>query len=221
MSDIIRNPVWQALTTRHAPLALGDARARRYPGDVAPFFAVADASVAAADVVALMAPGEAGFVVDVLPDGLVAEPVGDILQMRLTERVAAPDEPVLELGEADVPDMLELTNIAYPFFFRPRTRLLGRYVGIRVDGRLVAMAGERMATHDAQEISAICTHPEHTGRGYAARLTLHVAAGAQQRGDRAFLHVSAANTRAVDLYKRLGFVVDAVLPFWRTQRPAA
>lgn len=219
MSHIVRNPVWQALTSRHAPLALGDARARRYPGDVAPFFAVADASVPAADVLALMAPGETGFVVDVLPDGLVAEPVGDILQMRLSAPVDVPGEPALELGEADVPDMLELTSIAYPFFFRPRTRLLGRYVGIRVDGRLVAMAGERMATHEAQEISAICTHPEHLGRGYAARLTRHVAAGAQARGDRAFLHVSAANTRAVDLYLRLGFAVDATLPFWRTQRP--
>jgi predicted GNAT family acetyltransferase len=101
--------------------------------------------------------------------------------------------------------MLKLTSIAFPGFFRKRTVLLGSYYGIRVDGELVAMAGERMALPGFVEISAVCTHPEHTGKGYAGHLMSLLMRDHAKAGLRSFLHVNAENERAIALYKRLGF----------------
>ena len=118
---------------------------------------------------------------------------------------ASPEVTIRPLAAADVPAMIHLTDVAFPTFFRPRTHTLGDYFGIHHDGELVAMAGERIALPGFREISALCTHPAHTGKGYAAHLLHHLMRHHAAQGLKSFLHVSGSNSRAIALYERLGF----------------
>jgi predicted GNAT family acetyltransferase len=112
---------------------------------------------------------------------------------------------VVQLDPADIPAMLMLAEAAKPGPFGPRTQELGRYVGIREkNGRLVAMAGERFRLPGYVELSAICVHPDASGQGLGAALTLHLARAAVARGEAPFLHVFPDNP-AGELYARLGF----------------
>jgi ribosomal protein S18 acetylase RimI-like enzyme len=131
--------------------------------------------------------------------------------------MAIPDSPVQvsRLGPRDNDDMLALTGLVYAGFFRPRTAELGDYVGIRVDGRLVSMAGERMHPHGWCELSGICTHLEHTGRGYARRLVAQLVQEIFARGETPFLHVEHTNVHASSLYERWGFEYRRDLELWR------
>jgi len=113
---------------------------------------------------------------------------------------------LVELGETDVAEMLALTELTQPGPFGPRTIDLGRYIGVRADGRLAAMAGERLRPEGHTEISAVCTHPDFTGRGYAKALMLLLMADAARAGRRPMLHVKTENGAKV-LYERLGFSV--------------
>jgi ribosomal protein S18 acetylase RimI-like enzyme len=121
--------------------------------------------------------------------------------------IAQGDGPeIIELTGERVRDMLALTALVYPHYFRSRTIAMGRYLGIYQHGALVAMAGERMGTHGCQEISAVCTHPDFTGRGHAQRLVAALNNAALDNGRSPFLHVSHENVRAKSLYERLGYV---------------
>jgi len=219
------NPVWRALTTTHLAFAVGDGRACRYPAAIAPFVAVDDdGPAAAATAAALVAPGESFYFVGVAPADIGAwESLGSgrIVQMHWqgTELpYARPPFDITELGGADRDAMVELTRIAFPGFFRAETPRLGRYVGVLDRGALVAMAGERMAWPGFREVSAVCTHPYHVGRGYAAALSLAVMRGILARGERPFLHASVGNDRAIRLYERLGFATRLELPLWHLRR---
>ena len=131
--------------------------------------------------------------------------LGEGVQLVAAALDAAPDEEAVPLGPADVPDMLSLTRRAKPGPFLSRTIELGAYLGIRREGRLVAMAGERMRPPGWSEISAVCTDPAWRGQGLASRLTRAVAAGIVARGETPFLHAIASNTTAIRLYEELGF----------------
>jgi ribosomal protein S18 acetylase RimI-like enzyme len=115
------------------------------------------------------------------------------------------DPDLIELGATDSPEMLELTALTKPGPFGKRTHELGTYLGIRCEGKLVAMSGERMKVPGWTEVSAVCTHPEHTGRGYARILMAEVMRRIRHRGETPFLHVREDNVRAIELYQRLGF----------------
>jgi predicted GNAT family acetyltransferase len=95
--------------------------------------------------------------------------------------------------------------------FGPRTRELGQYIGIRVDGALAAMAGERMRLDGFVEISAVCVDPEHRGRGYAALLVAWLVRKLREEGATPFLHVFPDNLSAIALYERLGFTARSAL----------
>ena len=101
--------------------------------------------------------------------------------------------------------MLELTALTKPGPFGSRTHELGTYLGIRCEGQLVAMAGERLKVPGYTEVSAVCTHPEHTGKGYARVLMTEIMRSIGERGETPFLHVRLDNVRAVEIYERLGF----------------
>jgi predicted GNAT family acetyltransferase len=101
--------------------------------------------------------------------------------------------------------MQELVRLTNPGPFGPRTIELGRFVGIRRDGRLVAMAGERLKPEGHTEITGVCTHPDHRGRGYSQALVADAARHILGRGDTPFLHVYSTNRGAITLYEKLGF----------------
>ncbi|WP_153341369.1 GNAT family N-acetyltransferase [Nocardia aurantia] len=111
------------------------------------------------------------------------------------------------LTAADVPEILDLIARTEPGPFLPRTIEMGAYLGLRVDGRLVAMAGERLHPRGWTEISAVCTDPEFRGRGLASRLVRAVGAVIRERGETPFLHALAGNTTAIRLYETLGFTL--------------
>jgi ribosomal protein S18 acetylase RimI-like enzyme len=206
------NPAYASLCGVHARLAQVRGRARRYPEDVAPFLAFSSPPSAQdwQEAAVLVAPGTfvAGRYGDgELPDGWQAVQEFDLVQM-VEERIAGVDCPeAIPLGAADVPEMLELVAQTEPGPFLARTIELGDYLGIRHDGALVAMAGERFRLDGWTEISAVCTRADHRGQGLASRLMSALIAGIQRRSERVFLHVLSTNTGAIRLYEELGFRV--------------
>jgi predicted GNAT family acetyltransferase len=114
----------------------------------------------------------------------------------------------------DAPDMVALTDLAFPEFFRARTYEVGTYYGIRIDNELVAMAGERLAVPGFREISAVVTHPEHLGKGYATLLMNRLLNDHADVGLKSFLHVKEQNSRAIAIYRRMGFVTLQSVALW-------
>jgi predicted GNAT family acetyltransferase len=209
---LLDNPVYAALCGPHARFAQVRGRARRYPVDVAPFLALPSPPSAQdwQDAADLVSPGTYAALrhsdTD-LPDAWQAVQAFDLVQM-IGERVTGVDcSEALPLGAADVPEMLELVAQTEPGPFLTRTIELGDYLGIRRDGALVAMAGERFHLDGWTEISAVCTKPDHRGRGLASRLVGALIAGIQLRSQRVFLHVLGTNAGAIRLYEELGFRV--------------
>jgi predicted GNAT family acetyltransferase len=219
------NPFWSSLRSRHRALALGAGNVVRYPPRFAPFLGVAGKDVdAAAALATLVAPGESVLLLGVAPERVPAgwrlEAFADLAQMACAQRIPVVDGPdIIELTTAHRADVLALIALVYPHYFRERTMELGRYFGIYQDGRLAAMIGERLGTDTHQEMSAICTHPDFNGRGYARRLTAFLGNDTLDRGRTPFLHVSQENTRARRIYERLGYRLRREIPFWSLHRP--
>lgn len=205
------NPCYTSLTGPHAGLAGALGRARSYPLEVCRFQALPDDPTDAdwADLAGLVGPdGEAVlFGLDTpAPAGWTRTLAIDAVQL-VDERLEARSDPeAVVLGRIDVPEMLDLVARTQPGPFEPDTIAMGVYLGIRREGRLVAMAGERMHPPGHTEISAVCTDPAFRGQGLAARLVRAVAAGVRARGERPFLHTTADNAGAIRLYESMGFV---------------
>lgn len=218
------NPFWSSLDTIHRDIALRAGDVARYPADHAPFLGVAHAEADVADALdALLAHGETVLLLGIaparLPAGWRLDPLEELAQLACDAPLALADGPdIVELGEADRADVLALTALVYPHYFRERTIELGRYIGIRRDGRLAAIAGERLGTPLHREMSAICTHPDFNGHGYARRLTARLTNDTLASGRGPFLHVSQRNVRAKALYERLGYRLRRTIPFWSLRR---
>lgn len=208
-------PVWASLATTQSTLSEGGGLARRYLRDVNLFASARDDSAAALEALsALVLPGEQVYILQVpaiaVPAGLQAVKTAKGVQMVSTRPLPAePDEEIVHLTDADASEMLALAARTEPGPFVRRTHCLGRFLGIRRQGRLAAMAGERMRFPGSTEISGVCTDPDFRGLGLARRLSAAVGAAIQARGDLAFLHAWATNAPAISLYKSLGFEVRA------------
>jgi len=226
-NDPLDNPVWSALTGVHAPLAEGSGRGLQYPADVSPFSGVQDQRdpAAWADLAAVAGPGRLLVVpaFSQAPEGFeVTANLPGVQLVATAAFVAEPSELAVELGEDDVDDMLDLVERTKPGPFGRRTRLLGRYLGIRdaaENGKLLALAGERLRVGKATEISAVCTDPSARGRGLATTLVRAVAHGIRERGELPFLHSAAHNTGAIRLYEHLGFEVRRPVDFATVRTP--
>jgi predicted GNAT family acetyltransferase len=127
-----------------------------------------------------------------------------MIAVRSVGRGAAHDD-IEELADTDAAEMLALAQLTQPGPFLTRTHTMGRFMGIRIGGRLAAMAGERFRFPGYTEVSAVCTHPDFRGRGLARRLSATVAAAIEARGERPFLHAWRTNRAAISLYESLGF----------------
>jgi len=222
---VLDNPAWHALTGPHAAFAIGDDLVRQYPADVAPFVAVRtwdDPRVWDA-LAELVGPGaEIGLssTEELPPAGWETLGRGDGVQLVETDALRPrPDDEAIVLGADDVPEMLALVERNQPGPFRPRTYQLGRYIGIRREGALIAMAGERLHPEGWTEISAVATDAAFRGQGLASRLVLDVAFHIQERGDRALLHAAATNVGAIAVYERLGFTLRRHTTFSSVRTP--
>ncbi|CAN5839932.1 GNAT family N-acetyltransferase [soil metagenome] len=210
MTHPLDNPVRAALTGPHAHFAERLGGALRYPADVSPFMALPDTPDDQdwADLAALVGPGATAALTGADPK----PPVGwDVVwsmggvQMVDDGVTGAPDDEAVRLTAADVPDMLALVAQTKPGPFLTRTIDLGTYLGIRRDGRLAAMAGERLHLPGWTEISAVCTDPDFRGSGLATRLVRALVQQIRDRDETPFLHAAATNTNAIRLYQATGF----------------
>lgn len=219
-------PVWSALTSRQAYLALGEKdRFLRFPPEIEPFGATRDNSAdQMAGLAATMAPDGHVALVEVdkvaCPAGFVSMMTALCHQMT-AERIEEPGDSLdaVALGDEDAAQMRALAELTQPGPFHARTHELGGFIGVKENGRLIAMAGERLKVPGFTEISAVCTHPDARGRGLAGALMRRVAAAIAARGEQLFLHVYPHNTNAIALYRKLGFRHRADLELHVLRRP--
>ena len=210
----LQNSVYAALSGPHSTFAEVRGNARRYPTAVAPFLGLPDDPTDEdwADAAELLGPGTSGALMRPalpIPDGFKVVFDLDVVQFVAPASLPAEDPEAVVLGPDDVPEMLALVALTDPGPFRTRTIELGTFLGLRRDGRLIAMAGTRFALPEYTEISGVCTHPDYQGQGLARRLVRAVAARITATGRTPFLHTAARNTAAIRLYDSLGFTVSS------------
>lgn len=217
-------PVWNSLNGRQAHLGTGSPGARRFLPDVNLFGAAADDSADAQAALVALIPdgGQIGRVDPVMPPPMAGTRVA--FQARINQMLL--DTPLppgavasdwVDLGVADAPDMLALATLTKPGPFFARTGAMGDFVGVRREGQLVAMTGERMKPDGFTEMSAVCTHPDWRGHGFGTALMRVVLGRILARGEGAFLHVYPDNP-AVAIYRALGFRVRREMVFTVLER---
>ena len=219
--SILNNPIWTALTTRQTEFAEGDDLARRYPVEVTALGALKSPTPEAFESLARITKGDAValFFYDPvkIPVGWKTIHTSNLVQMICESLQPVSDENttrIEELTAADTKEMVALTKLTNPGPFGTRTQELGLYLGIHQRGRLAAMAGERQRLAGYTEVSAVCTHPDFQGRGYARVLISAVAGPIIKRGETPFLHVREDNAGAIRVYENLGFKTRAIFPFY-------
>jgi ribosomal protein S18 acetylase RimI-like enzyme len=214
---VLDNPAYASLNGPHASFGMRQGRAVRYPSDMSPFGALPDEPEPRDwdDLAALGGPITVLPVVRELvpPPGWEVTFRVDGVQLVDDSVVATPDDEALQLTAADVPEMLALVERTRPGPFLPRTIELGTYLGIRRNGELIAMAGERMHPPGWTEISAVCTDAAYRGQGLGTRLVHAVAHVIRERGETPILHAAADNTNAIRLYEALGFRLRGAITF--------
>ena len=214
------NPVWEALCSRQMHFNTGNEILKYFPGNVSPFVGLQYWSER--DVLELInhLPADRPFSVMItkevqLPANFEIVFTIPLYQMYCPVLKQLNDSTIIyrKLTDADIPQMLELTEKTKPGPFYERTIDFGNYIGIFNNDELVSMAGERLKVHGHTEVSAICTHPHFHGKGFASFLSSKVSEQIIQEGNIPFLHVRNDNSRAIEVYKKLGFQIRADVYF--------
>jgi ribosomal protein S18 acetylase RimI-like enzyme len=220
------NPIWTALTTKQAQLAHSSALARRFPPEMTLLGALAANTAMAFDSLAQLIQRDPVTIYFSTPPQLGAgwEMVRavELLQMVKEDAstpAAAEQHEVIELTPADVPEMSQIYAATRPGrTLCPKIQKLGTFVGIRHEGRLVAMGGVRLHIAGYREITTVATQPEFEGRGFATAVVLALMARIHGNGNRPFLTVRTDNERAIGIYRRLGFQERRKFYSWTMKR---
>jgi len=212
----LANPVWEALTGRQSEHAIMGDNVARYKPDIFIFSGIPEGTKESMDRLAKLY--EAGEVVALMGFRIEAEPqfksLGGVTAIQMIADELPEYQPVdfVELTREDLPQMAELIKLTEPGPFLPNVIDIGRYIGVKIDGKLVAMAGERIKVEGYVEISMVCSHPDYRRKGYAKGLSCEVMRKIFEDGDKPFLNVADYSTSAVELYKTLGFKVNRKYP---------
>lgn len=212
--ELLDNPIWNSLSTSHSNLAIGNELAKCYPAEIGPLSGLSEQTPVAYEALRALAGPDAVQVL-FLEEPAEQRPKWALVRGGLLSQMIYagsglsepmhPNPQMRLLTESDVPAMVELAKLTEPGPFRNRTHELGAFFGIFEGSRLLAMAGQRMRVHGFVEVSAVCTHPDARGRGYARRLMSAVMELILRDGDTPFLHSFADNHAAIRVYEALGF----------------
>lgn len=218
--SLLDNPIWQALNSAHAVFNEGNERLKYFYPEISPFVAMADWQKEDRDYLESHIPADRGFFYIIrekiqLPDSCRKAFTIPLWQMVMQQHIpfTIKDVTILPLDHSHIPAMIELTALTRPGPFSQRTIEFGNYTGIFENDRLVAMAGERLKVPGYTEVSAICTHPDATGKGYGAALLSAACSRIRQNGQTPFLHVRNDNARAIKMYEKAGFSIRCEMDF--------
>lgn len=211
------NPVWHSLSETHSKFAINYSGIKFYDPEYCSFGGTNEDY----DVDAIYDYAELTdnfFIVGekpVLPNCLQLKNEVICLQMIIEKpiEVSITNEIVL-LTPSHIQELYELVNLVQPGYFMMKTALMGNYYGIFENGVLIAVTGERMQMDAFVEISAVITHPDHAGKGYAKQLVAHAVNTVFKQKKTPYLHVVKSNIGAINLYEKLGFITKREISFW-------
>lgn len=212
------NPVWYSLSEIHSEFAIDYGNTKFYNPDYCPFGGFIDPENIADAIDQYSALSDNFFIVGEKPQVSNSVKISKewvCLQMIIREKIElSVDIEIVKLTENHNEELCALVNLVQPGYFKTKTPLLGNYFGIFKENQLVAITGERMKMNDFTEVSAIVTHPDHTGKGYAKQLITHVVNAIFEENKTPFLHVVESNIGAIKLYEKLGFVTRRKMSLW-------
>jgi ribosomal protein S18 acetylase RimI-like enzyme len=221
VESLLHNPVYHALLSGESHWAEGDEYVKYFPTDVSPFAGFGSERTDGFERLhALLPLGRS--ILFARPEPLEEIPAGWQVRHHIPGtqfihhgQVASANFDALQpLGKPHIEEMIALTRLTRPGPFGSRTIEFGGYHGIFENGRLAAMTGQRLHVGNYTEVSAVCTHPDDWGKGYATLLLLHQLHLILKQGKQPFLHVRADNERAIGVYQRLGFVASRPMHFY-------
>ncbi|MBP2284503.1 putative GNAT family acetyltransferase [Flavobacterium sp. CG_23.5] len=220
MKDIekLDNPVWYSLSESHQSFAIEYNNIKFYHPDYCPFGGFITIRNTATPIAEYAKLVDNFFIVGekpTVPNTLKLNKELVCLQMIITDRIDLEiKEIIVELGEEHIEELFQLVTLVQPGYFKKKTAVLGRYYGIFKNNELIAATGERMKTNQFTEVSAVVTHPNHTGQGYAKQLVAHTVNAVFEENKMPYLHVAETNINAITLYEKLGFTTRRKISFW-------
>src|SRR5487761_1988966 len=213
MNHVLDNPIWHALISGNRNMSVGTELVKYFPKEIATFAGLKEVNQSSLKLLYdLISPERTVILITgesiEIPASWNIIYQSIILQMvsKNPKKPGLPHEEIVHLNKMHVPQMLALTTLTNPGPFFERTIEFGNYTGIFKSGELIAMAGQRLHVNQYVEISAVCTHPDHVGKGYGSMLIQHQARQIAQKGNIPFLHSRSDNDQAIRLYKALGFI---------------